>query len=105
YAAQAESDVYIGTGWYQGVEQLRQSAAKLINAHRDEIAFVKNTSEGISIVARGLEWQWGDVIVTTGVEYPANIYPWMEVVRSHGVKLVMVPEETDSSSSCVVSMD
>ncbi|HEY7087524.1 MAG TPA: aminotransferase class V-fold PLP-dependent enzyme [Tepidisphaeraceae bacterium] len=105
YAAQAETDVYIGTGWYQSIEQLRQSAAKLINAHRDEIAFVKNTSEGISIVASGIEWQWGDVIVTTGVEYPANIYPWMEVVRSHGAKLVMVPEESDPDGRRIVPID
>ena len=48
-----------------------------------------------SIYAKyGLDWQWGDRIVTTGVEYPANIYPWMELERSRGVKLVMVPEET-----------
>ncbi len=66
----------------------------MLNCHRDEIAFVKNTSEGISIVANGIDWQWGDRIVTTNVEYPANIYPWMEVARGRGVKLVMV-EETD----------
>ena len=95
YAAQAETDVYLGTQWYQDIEKLRLAAAKLINAHRDEIAFVKNTSEGISIVAAGLDWQWGDTVVTTAVEYPANIYPWMEVARSHGAKLAMVSEETD----------
>jgi len=95
YAAQAEADVYLGTNWYLDLEKLRQSTAGLINAHRDEIAFIKNTSEGISIVSHGLDWQWGDVIVTTAVEYPANVYPWMEAVRSHGCKLLMIPEETD----------
>lgn len=96
YAEQAERDVYLGTNWYADIERLRIAVAKMINAHRDEIAFVKNTSEGISIVANGVDWQWGDVIVTTGVEYPANVYPWMEVVRARGAKLVMVPEETDA---------
>lgn len=105
YAAEAETGAYLGAGWYHDVERLRVACAKLINAHRDEIAFVKNTSEGISIVARGLEWQWGDVIVTTGVEYPANVYPWMEVVRSHGVKLVQVPEETDHSGRRAVPIE
>lgn len=92
YAEQAETSVYLGTNWYADIESLRVTAAKMINAHRDEIAFVKNTSEGISIVAEGIDWQWGDVIVTTGVEYPANIYPWMEVARSYGAKLLMVDE-------------
>src|SRR5688572_308303 len=98
YAAQAETTAYLGTGWYADIERLRGATATLINATKDEIAFVKNTSEGISIVAKGIDWQWGDRIVTTGVEYPANIYPWMEVVRSHGCNLVMVAEETDPAT-------
>src|SRR3954462_1601944 len=97
YAAQAESSAYLGNAWYADIERLRGVAANLINATKDEIAFVKNTSEGISIVASGIDWQWGDRIVTTGVEYPANVYPWMEVVRAHGCNLVMVREDTDTS--------
>src|SRR5437016_4869096 len=96
YTQQAETDVYLGTHWYADIEQLRVRVAKMINAHRDEIAFVKNTSEGISIVADGIDWQWGDVIVTANVEYPANVYPWMEVVRGYGAKLLMV-EEVESA--------
>ena len=102
HATESEQQAYVFTSWYTDVEKLRILAASAINAHRDEIAFVKNTSEGISIVAGGVEWQFGDRIVTTGVEYPANIYPWMEVVRSRGVKLVMVPEETDPDGRRIV---
>lgn len=97
FATEGEAGAYLQSSWYADVEKLRVSTAELINAHRDEIAFVKNTSEGISIVANGIDWQWGDRIVTTAVEYPANVYPWMEVVRNRGAKLVMVPEETDAS--------
>jgi selenocysteine lyase/cysteine desulfurase len=105
YAQQAETDVYLGTNWYVDVEKLRILAAGVINAHRDEIAFIKNTSEGISIVAMGIDWQWGDVIVTTSVEYPANVYPWMEVARSRGVKLVQVAEQDDRDSRRGVPVD
>jgi cysteine desulfurase/selenocysteine lyase len=97
YAREAEAGAYLGTSWFADIEKLRQSAAALINCHRDEIAFVKNTSEGISIVANGIDWQWGNRIVTTAVEYPANIYPWMEQSRGRGCQLVMVPEETDAN--------
>lgn len=96
YAQQAEAGAYLGATWYHDLEKLRQETASLINAHRDEIAFVKNTSEGISIVARGIEWQWGDRIVTTNVEYPANVYPWMDLVRTRAVKLAMVEEVSDN---------
>ncbi len=99
FAAQAEGGAYLASGWYTDTEKLRESSAKLLNCHRDEIALIKNTSEGISIVASGLDWQWGDRIVTSAVEYPANIYPWMEVARSRGAKLVMVPEE-DGPEGC-----
>jgi cysteine desulfurase / selenocysteine lyase len=99
YAAQAETEAYLGGTWYKDIEHLRQAAAAMMNAHRDEVAFVKNTSEGISIVANGIDWQWGDRIVTTAVEYPANIYPWMEQVRGRGCKLIMVREETDANGA------
>ncbi len=105
YSDQAESDIYLGSNYYVEIEKLRVSAATMINAHRDEIAFLKNTSEGTALVASGLDWQWGDVVVTTAVEYPNNIYPFMEVARNRGVKLVMVPEETDESGRRAVPID
>jgi selenocysteine lyase/cysteine desulfurase len=58
---------------YQGV---RDSAARLINATAEEIAIVKNTSEGIATVAIGIDWQPGDVVVAFEEEFPANFYPW-----------------------------
>jgi selenocysteine lyase/cysteine desulfurase len=94
-ATEAEAGAYLDTTWYSELAEIRAVSAKLINAEASEIALVKNTSEGISIVARGIDWKPGDRIVTAGVEYPANIYPWMEMVRTRGVQLVMVPEETD----------
>src|SRR6266446_1163941 len=50
YAQQAQDVAYIDTGWYRDIEKLRVSAAKFINADSEEIAFVKNTSEGIATV-------------------------------------------------------
>src|SRR5258706_4736434 len=94
YAQQAQEVAYIDTGWYRDIEKLRVSAAKLINCQAEEIAFVKNTSEGIATVANGIDWRPGDRIVTTAVEYPANIYPWMDVSKRFGVELIMVSEQS-----------
>ena len=91
YAGQAETVGYIDAGWYRDLSALRQIVAGMMNATMEEVAFVKNTSEGISLVATGIDWKEGERVVTTAVEYPANIYPWMEVARSRGVELVMVP--------------
>jgi cysteine desulfurase/selenocysteine lyase len=105
FADQAESDTYLVGTWYRDIERLRLLSARLLNCHRDEIAFVKNTGEGLSIVASGIDWKPGDRIVTTGVEYPANIYPWMEKCRRHGCELVMVPEETDDNGRQTVALE
>ena len=84
---------------------LRDDAAELMNADADEIAFVKNTAEGLSTAAFGRDWGEGDVIVTADVEYPANVYPWMELHDRHGVKLVSIPEETTADGLRAVSED
>ena len=62
--------------WSETYEGLRVGAARLIGAHRDEIAQVKNTSEGIATVALGLDWRPGDKVIIFEEEFPANFFPW-----------------------------
>ena len=75
--------------WVLELEHTRKKFAELINANRDEIAFVKNTSEGISIVANGFDWQLGDNVVIPDIEFPANVYPWWNL-KQRGVETRMV---------------
>ncbi len=82
----------VGSDFYRHAEHVRRSAARLINATPEEVTFVKNTTEGIGWVANGLNWQTGDNVVTTAVEFPANMYPWM-ALQARGVRLKTVPEE------------
>jgi selenocysteine lyase/cysteine desulfurase len=82
-------DVY-ESQWVKRVEAVRLLAARLLNADPLDVAFVKNTSEGIGIVAEGFPWQPGDNVVTAAEEYPANIYPWMNLA-GRGVELRLVP--------------
>jgi selenocysteine lyase/cysteine desulfurase len=72
--------------WMDCYQGLRDATAKLINARPEEIAIVKNTSEGIATVALGLNWQPGDRIVAFKEEFPANYYPWLRL-ESRGVQL------------------
>jgi selenocysteine lyase/cysteine desulfurase len=67
--------------WMAAYEGLRQAAAQLIGAHRDEIATVKNTSEGIATIALGVDWRPGDRIVGFQEEFPANFFPWKRLER------------------------
>ena len=76
--------------WMAKVESVRASFARLIHADVSEVAFVKNTSEGISIVANGLDWKPGDNVVIPDIEFPANVYPWWNLKRL-GVETRFVP--------------
>jgi selenocysteine lyase/cysteine desulfurase len=92
YVDQAEQNAAIEGEWYKHADHVRQLAAALLNASAQEITFVKNTSEGLCLVANGLKWNTGDNIVTAAVEFPANVYPWMNLAAS-GVHLKMIPED------------
>jgi len=72
--------------WLQTYDGLRHAAARLVNGTPEEIALVKNTSEGIATVAMGLDWRPGDRIVTFREEFPANQYPWQRL-EPKGVKI------------------
>lgn len=95
YAQQAESAAYYKAGWYAQARQVKRLAAKLIGARGEqEIAFVANTSTGLSLVAKGLDWRPGDNAVITNVEYPANRYPWQDLQR-FGVQMIEVRQRPD----------
>jgi cysteine desulfurase / selenocysteine lyase len=76
--------------WYAEDAALRKSAATLIGAQPDEIAILKNTSEGLSFVAQGLRWNAGDNLITTALEFPSNWTPWKRLER-RGVECRVVP--------------
>ena len=78
--------------WVAMAEVCRQSAAKLIHANTDEIAFMKNTTQGILLAANGIDWHEGENVVTTAVEFPANVYPWWSLKERYGVETRMVAE-------------
>jgi cysteine desulfurase/selenocysteine lyase len=76
--------------WAQRIIDIRRACAQLVNAESDEIAFVKSTSHGLSIVAQGLDWKPGDNVLIYEKEFPSNIYPWLNL-RSKGVEVRAIP--------------
>jgi cysteine desulfurase/selenocysteine lyase len=77
--------------WDKRAEEARKHAAVLLHCKRSEVAFVKNTTEGLNLFARGIAWRKGDSIVLPRVEFPANVYPWL-ALRQEGVRIKFVPE-------------
>ena len=81
------------------LNETRGVAAKLIGAKASEISLLGPTSLGLSLVANGLPWQPGDEIVCYHDDYPANVYPWMDLQR-RGVVLKFV--QTDAPGAITV---
>jgi selenocysteine lyase/cysteine desulfurase len=78
--------------WCRTYEETRQSAARLVNARAHEIGFMRNTSDGLSAVANGIDWREGDNVVTCNVEFPSNMYPWLRLKHAFGVNLKLAQE-------------
>jgi selenocysteine lyase/cysteine desulfurase len=71
-------------------DHTRKMAAQLINAKPSEIAFVKNTTQGIQVAANGIRWQTGDNVLIPDNEFPANVFPWLNLAK-RGVAVRFIP--------------
>jgi cysteine desulfurase / selenocysteine lyase len=72
--------------WERLKAQVRSRIAELVSTGPESIAFIKNTTSGLGLVAAGLDWHDGDNVVGVDREFPANVYPWMDL-RRKGVTL------------------
>ncbi len=78
--------------WLADAQTLRARIAGLIGGDARRVAFTKNTTEGINIVAQGLDWQVGDNVVVDDQEHPTNALPWLNL-RRRGVQVRVAPAQ------------
>lgn len=78
--------------WLATKERARRLLAELLGARPEQVAFMRNTSDGLSTVANGLNWRAGDNLVTFRNEFPSNIYPWLRLREAFGVEVRMCDE-------------
>jgi len=73
---------------------LRRRIGAFVGGSGDEIALLRNTGDGATIIAQGLDLEPGDEIVTAANEFGSNAYPWL-VLRERGVivRLLDAPRE------------
>ncbi len=79
--------------WIATKDRARGLIAEMLNVRAEQIAFMRNTSDGFSTVANGLSWEKGDNIVSFEREFPANFYAWRMVRDKFGVELRLCPEQ------------
>jgi cysteine desulfurase/selenocysteine lyase len=82
----------------QEVDQSRSRLAKFLNAARkEEIVFMRNTTEGINLVAASLGLRNGDVVLVSDKEHNSNLIPWQKLVKNQGVQVKIVPSLPDNT--------
>ncbi|MGI8988209.1 MAG: aminotransferase class V-fold PLP-dependent enzyme [Bryobacteraceae bacterium] len=78
--------------WFDGMDEIRGLAARLIHCAASDIAFIPNTSTALSLLIGGLDWKSGDRIVTLRDEFP-NHYYYPAHLRHAGVEFIETPFE------------
>ena len=59
----------------------KEDLGKYLNCTADRIAFTDNTTNGINILASGINWNKGDRILLNDIEFPANVYPFLNLQK------------------------
>ncbi len=70
-----------------GFETTRQKVATLLNVSPEEIALTRNVSDGINIVAHGMDWQPSDEVIISDQEHPSGATPWINLVERRAITL------------------
>jgi selenocysteine lyase/cysteine desulfurase len=73
-------------------DESKQLLGKMLNSSADRFAFTSNTSSGLNILAQGIQWKKGDRVILGNVEFPANVYPFMNL-KDMGVEIDFVKSE------------
>ena len=79
------------------LSEFKVLGGRLLETPARNISFVRNTSEGINMIANGYPFEPGDEILSFAHEYPANHYPW-RLQEKRGAKLVLIPNSDPSNT-------
>ncbi len=85
--------------WVDLMETTREKLAQFINAKAGEIAFIKNTSAGLSIIANGIDFKQGENVIIPDIEFPSNVYPWLNLERK-GVETKFLKADENGFLDC-----
>jgi cysteine desulfurase/selenocysteine lyase len=112
-ALQAFVDDYVRVGslnylqWLETERHLRDQLRDITHAQSaDDIALLKNTSEGLSFVAYGLPWESGDNVVIADEEFPSNRIVWESLApRGVTIRSVSLAAANDPEQALIDACD
>lgn len=75
--------------WSEYERGAHRRLASLIHVRPDQVAMTASTGDGLMMVAGGLNWRPGDIIIGAECEFPSNVYPWLNL-QEQGVQVHLV---------------
>jgi selenocysteine lyase/cysteine desulfurase len=75
------------------IEHTYDAVARLLGAHRDDIALVESATRAWDAAFYALPWTAGDRVLTARAEYASNAIALLQTARRHGVQVDVVPDD------------
>ncbi len=101
-AGQEENGYAKADEWRQQILSCRHLGSQLLGCGPEDVSVVRSTSEGLSLVAQGLDWHEGDEVLVGEEEFAANVAPWL-ALATRGVRVVRFPEPDGRVDPAVVA--
>ena len=87
-----------GTHVSKIITQSRNKLANFLSSPSvSEIVFTRNATHSLNQIAKGLEWNKGDVVLTTDREHNSNLVPWLQLVQEQGIDHRIVRSNQDNT--------
>lgn len=80
--------LFLGREYDSLLKESRQVLGNYLHADADDLAYIPNATHGVNIIARSLNLQPGDEVLTTDHEYGACDYTWEFVCGKAGAKYI-----------------
>lgn len=71
-------------------KEVEAAAARLLQTDPDNVVLLANSSEALNLLANSIDWQAGDEVLISDLEFPSNVVVWLQLKR-RGVKVAVIP--------------
>ncbi len=80
---------------------IKERGARLFGCDAEELAFTRNTTEGVNIVCNGLPLGAGDEVITSTHEHVGNTISWIARARRDGIRMRVFEPAVQSAAETV----
>ncbi|MCP5064234.1 MAG: aminotransferase class V-fold PLP-dependent enzyme [Ignavibacteriae bacterium] len=91
----SETEINNHKAGLENIANLKNQLSNLLNTEPERIAFTKSVTDSLNILAQGIDWKPGDRIILNDIEFPANVYPFLNL-KEYGVEIDFVKSQNGS---------